>query len=138
MSEVKVTLAQLLSLYMGGRPVGVRAYEEQSDEFYVNYGNLMYLDLHKFSGKQIEEAERLNYKNLIATIELQYPALKKVKKICKEYMKKVPAMYDDNADEKIIKDEEYKKQTTYLMREARRVLGKDEKFVIKNIKAFSR
>ena len=138
MNEIKVTLPQLLSLYTGGRPVGIRSYSEQYDEFFENYGQLMYIDLLKFKGKQLEEAEKLNFRNLSSTIELQYPALKKVKKTCKEYMKKVPAMYDDNADENIIQNVEYRKITTELMKETRKALGKDSKFVVKNLRAFSR
>ena len=138
MDQIKVTLQQLLSLYTGGRPVGVRDYSTQYEEFFENYGLLMHLNLLNFNGKQLQEAEEINFKNMLASIELQYPQLKKLKKMCKEYIKKVPAVYDDQADSKILEDEEYKEMTTRLMKAARKVMGKDTKFIVKNMRVFSR
>ena len=47
-------------------------------------------------------------------------------------------MYSDKADENIIKSEAYITLTNNLMREARKVMGKKTKFVVKNLKDFGR
>jgi len=138
MQEVKLTLQQLLSLYTGGRPVGTRDYSTQCEEFLDNYAKLMYLNLIQFKGNQHKESEEFNFKNMSFSIELQYPAIKKIKKLCKDYIKKVPVMYESDSDENILNDQEYKTLTNNLLKEARKVMGKENKFVVKNIKAFSR
>lgn len=138
--ELKLTLQQLMSLYTGGRPVGIRDFIVQYEEFYNHYNQLMYLDLFKFEGKQKLEAEKLNFKNLIATIDLQYPQLKKSKKLrelCREYVKKVPTLYSDKISENIINHGEYQILGQKLMKEARSVLGSQKYFTVKNLKAFS-
>ena len=87
-NEVKLTLSQLLSLYTGGRPVGVRDYGEQYQDFFTHYGILMYINLNNFTGKTRKQAEELNFKSMLESIDLQYPALKKSKEfraLCKLY-----------------------------------------------------
>ena len=138
MNEVKLTLQQLLSLYMGGRPVGTRDYSTQCEEFLDNYSKLMYINLVKFRGAQHKESEEFNFKNVSFSIELQYPAIKKIKKLCREYMKNVPVMYETESDKNILDSKEYKILTNNLLKEARKAMGKENKFVVKNIKAFSR
>ena len=138
MEQIKVTLQQLLSLYTGGRPVGTRDYDVQLEEFLSNYEKLMYLNLSKFKGAQYRETEEFNFKNMSFSIELQYPCLKKIKKLCKEYIKKYPALYEENFNKNILNSGEYQRTAKQLMQEARKVVGKDTKFVVKNIKAFSR
>jgi len=140
MNEIKITLQQLLSLYTGGRPVGVRDFSEQYEEFFANYSALSYIKAYKVEGKkQLKEADKINFKNMLTTIEFQFPKIKKIKKLCKEYASKVPTLYDGNEDdEKILESEEYKELTRALMKEAREVLGNEKHFVIKNLKAFGR
>lgn len=138
MNEIKITLQQLLSLYTGGRPVGVRDYNEQHEEFFTNYALLKIIKPIALKGEQLKTADNINFKNLTTTIEFQYPEIKKIKKLCKEYIKEIPAMYSEEADEEILKSEKYVALTNNLMKEARSVMGKNTKFVVKNLKAFSR
>ena len=108
--EVKLTLQQLLSLYTGGRPVGIREYGAQYDEFFEFYGKLSFLDEKKFSGLGLKEAERMNFRNMIQSIELQYPMLKTSKEfreVYKEYMKKVPNLYDNVTNDMYLNDGTY-------------------------------
>lgn len=139
--EVKVTLQQLLSLYTGGRPVGIREYGVQYDEFFQFYGMLSFLDEKKFSGLGLKEAERMNFRNMIQSIELQYPRLKQSKEfreIYREYVKKVPNLYDNVTNDMYLNNGEYQILTQRLMKKAREILGGDKYFVIKNLRAFSR
>ena len=62
---------------------------------------------------------------------MQYPELKKIKKLCSAYIKKFPTFYDNKDNPKIINSEEYKVMTKDLMKKAREVLGKEEKFTVK-------
>lgn len=139
--EIKLTLQQLLSLYTGGRPVGIRDYGEQYHEFFDFYARLSYLDLHKFTGSALKEAEKLNFNNMIKSIELQYPVLKNSKEfreIYKEYMKKVPNLYDNVYNDMHLNHLEYQFLTQRLMKKAREILGSDKTFVVKNLRAFTR
>lgn len=139
--EVKLTLQQLLSLYTGGRPVGIRDYGDQYNEFFEFYGQLSYLDENKFNGSARKEAEKLNFKNMIKSIELQYPALKKSKEfreLYKEYVKKVPNLYDNVYNDMSLNHCEYQFLSQKLMKKAREILGSDKTFVVKNLKAFTR
>lgn len=138
MDQIKLTLAQLLSLYMGGRPVGIRAYNEQAVEFYDNYGLLSFIDYNIVPNGRRKDAELLNFKTLSGTIELQYPELKKIKKLCSAYIKKVPTFYGNKDNPKVIEDEEYIRMTKELMKEARKVLGANERFTVKNLNKFCR
>lgn len=139
--EVKLTLQQLLSLYTGGRPVGIRDYGDQFNEFFDFYGQLSYIDEKKFSGSALKEAEQLNFDNMIKSIELQYPALKKSKEfreLYKEYVKKVPNLYDHVHNDMSLNHLEYQFLSQKLMRKAREILGSDKIFIVKNLRAFSR
>lgn len=138
MDEIKLTLAQLLSLYMGGRPVGVRDYNEQAEEFMDNYGALFFIDFTKVPSERRKDAEILNFRTMSGSIELQYPELKKIKKLCSAYIKKVPTFYDNKNNPEIINEEEYKAMTKEIMKKAREVLGKEEKFTVKNLNKFCR
>ena len=138
MNEIKITLQQLLSLYTGGRPVGTRNYNEQHEEFFTNYALLKHIRTVGLDSDKLKAADPINFKNIATTIEFQYPEIKKIKNLCKEYIKEVPAMYSDKADENIIKSEAYITLTNNLMREARKVMGKKTKFVVKNLKDFGR
>ena len=140
-NEVKLTLQQLLSLYTGGRPVGIRDYGEQYQDFFTHYGILSYIDENKFVGSARKEAEKMNFKNMIKSIELQYPALRKSKEfreLYKEYIKTVPNLYDNVHNDVYINDSEYQILSQKLMKKAREILGSDKKFVVKNLKAFTR
>ena len=138
MNELKITLQQLLSLYTGGRPVGTRNYNEQNEEFFTNYALLKQIRTVGLDAKQAKVADSINFKNVTTTIEFQYPEIKKIKKLCKEYIKEVPAMYSEEADENILKNEEYIVRTNSLMKAARKVMGKKTKFVVKNLKDIGR
>ena len=138
MDEIKLTLAQLLSLYMGGRPVGTRDYNEQEEDFFNSYGSLFFIDFNKVPKERRRDAEILNFRTLSGSIELQYPELKKIKKLCSAYIKKFPTFYDNKDNPKIINSEEYKVMTKDLMKKAREVLGKEEKFTVKNLNKFCR
>lgn len=56
--EIKLTLPQLLSLYTGGRPVGLRDFNEQHAEFFINYGQLMYINILPLSGHQKKRSRK--------------------------------------------------------------------------------
>ena len=135
--EVKLSLQQLLSLYTGGRPVGIKDFIQQYEEFFINYGQLMYDDVMKYVGKKRIKVEEKNFKNMIATIDKQYPELKKSKKFCelyKEYMEKVPTLYGENTEDIMINGLEYQWLGKRLVKEARAILGSSRTFVVKNIK----
>lgn len=138
MDEIKLTLAQLLSLYMGGRPVGTRDYNEQAEEFIYNYNSLIFIDFKKIPAGSRHKAEVLNFRTMSGSIELQYPEIRKVKKMCSEYIKRIPTFYDEKSNSKIIESEEYKIMTKELMKKAREALGKEEKFTVKNLNKFCR
>lgn len=138
MDQIKLTLAQLLSLYMGGRPVGIRDYNEQAEDFFNNYGALTFVDYNKIPLERRKDAEILNFKTLAGTIELQYPGIKKIKKMCSAYIKTVPTFYGNKDNPKILQSEDYKRMTKELMKEAREQLGSEEKFVVKNLNKFCR
>lgn len=138
MNEIKITLQQLLSLYTGGRPVGTRDYNEQNEEFFTNYALLKQIKTVGLESTKIKAADSINFKNVVTTIEFQYPEIKKLKKLCREYIKEVPAVYSDEGNEEILKNERYLSLTNNLMKEARKVMGKKTKFVLKNLKDFGR
>lgn len=136
--EIKVTLQELLSLYTGGRPIGTRDFIEQYEDFFTNYGQLMYIDILKYTGKKMIKIEEKNFENMIAAIDKQYPELKKSEKFCalyNEYKEKVPALYSDEAKDVMINGLEYQWLGKRLVKEARNILGSQKTFVVKNIKA---
>ena len=139
--EVKVTLQQLLSLYTGGRPVGTIDFIVQYEAFFKNYGQLMYIDYLKLSGKDCIEAEKFNFKNLIMTIDEQFPKLKESSNFCKaynEYVKRVPTLYDSKSKEVMINGCEYQMLGKRLVKAAREVLGNERYFVVKKIKSINK
>ena len=140
-NEVKLTLQQLLSLYTGGRPVGIRDYGDQYQDFFTHYGILSYIDINNFEGAQRKKADQLNFKHMIECIDLQYPELKKSKEfksLYKEYIKTVPNLYDNVHNDMYINNSQYQILSQRLMKKAREILGSDKYFIVKNLRAFSR
>ena len=131
--EIKLTLPQLLSLYTGGRPVGLRDFNEQHAEFFINYGQLMYINILPLSGYQKEEAEKMNFENMLESINQQYPSLKKSKlfmKVYQEYMEKIPTLYDDDITPNYLNHCEYQILSQRLLKVARLVLGNNKTFIL--------
>lgn len=132
--EIKLTLPQLLSLYTGGRPVGLRDFNEQHAEFFINYGQLMYINILPLSGHQKKEAEKMNFENMLESINQQYPSLKKSKlfmKVYQEYMEQIPTLYDDDITPNYLNHCEYQILSQRLLKVARLVLGSNKTFILK-------
>ncbi len=140
-NEVKLNIQQLLVLYTGGRPVGVKDFGEQYDEFYDNYSVLIKENPTKECGFQMRSAKYMGYKNFIKLINAQYPKLRASKEfmeIYKEYIRKVPTIYNDRTDDAIVDDPEYQQLGKRLIEAAKKVYGEEKYFFLKSISKIRR
>lgn len=134
MKEVKISLQELLSLYTGGRPFGITDISKQRANFVKNYNRLIGVVPAKGDKKETKKSRNENLRNIVMNIEQQYPEIKKIKKACKAYMTKYPALYDEACAENTISFNAYQWDSNALVKEARSVLGSAKEFTVRNKK----
>ena len=75
MREVTISLQELLSLYTGGRPIGLTDIPKQKAKFIKNYNKLKDIDPAKAEKLETKTSRNENLRNIVISIEERYPIM---------------------------------------------------------------